>query len=250
LVMGAFAVVAPAVPVHGMDRDYVQNAIVLGALLGPGADTSTVDLDLNRNSRDCRVTAEAAPEMSSGTALIPSRSVWNSNPNLLQPIRQGVQTVFNRIPHNERGAMILSAQGRLPEACTAEGVIRPSRLGLQIRDAPTDSLAAELAGDVWMLHQVDFANQEETAPCFVMLCFFLQDMGDLNRRPIRGRIRRLLPNRAPALSPRSLGSNGDGTPRAGGRRRAHDPNDAGDGDQPMPDANQSNGGGGGWFGRR
>jgi len=111
-------------------------------------------------------------------------------------------------------------------------------------------VAAELAGDVWMLQQVDFTNQEETAPCFVMLCFFLQDMGDLNRHPIRGSIRRLLPNRAPALSPRSLGSNGDGTPCAG-CHRARDPNDAGDGNQPMPDANQSNGGGGGggWFGR-
>jgi len=47
LVMGTFAVVAPAVLVHGVDHDHMQNAIVLGALLGPGTDASAVDLDLN-----------------------------------------------------------------------------------------------------------------------------------------------------------------------------------------------------------
>jgi len=247
-----------------MHANAVQNGLGIIALLAPGVDLKSIKMKINDDRQSYSVTAQGVHELNHAINMIPGQERFGelNGPRLWEAVRQSIQLYLNSLNRNAAGRVDFNTDGQFPVKCTAEKLVKPSKMGINIGLNLAQSLAMEENGDRYLLHKMSVRSQERNTytTTYLAIGFALEDMGTQNELP-EGEIFRVLPE-SPRVAFRDGASAGGGTaaggtatgqdasPRSNRRRRTDENGNAiglGDGDTTIPDAATSTGMFGGFF---
>ena len=203
------------VRIVGMGRNDVQNIQGLIILLSAGIDLSSIRITINNTDHQTwTARAVQAEEMSRAADVLPAQRIFDENAQIWEALRQATQLYLNILPKDDNHCNRLEATGTFEAPCMPGGALPPRALGLRLPQGSDRE-------DNLLLHEVQLANPAGTAPAYVAIAFFQEDMGEQNRTPER-RIPRFRPGYQPPQPPSPTGrrrrdgdadaSQGEGSP--------------------------------------